>query len=185
MASERQIAANRRNGRNSSGPRSAAGKKRASQNAYRHGLASAIPLGQRLAGEIERLAHKMLAGRDGLIALACARSAAEASLELARVRHAKVALVGAIAAVGAQDPHPARDPIAEAFDRDLTGPRNRGLKTSDGATPSRPPPQELEPHDEALRRALPELMKLDRYERRAASRRARALRFLFYFKLRD
>jgi len=38
MASERQIAANRRNARKSSGPHSGAGKKRASRNAYRHGL---------------------------------------------------------------------------------------------------------------------------------------------------
>jgi hypothetical protein len=33
MASERQIAANRRNARKSTGPRSGAGKKRASRNA--------------------------------------------------------------------------------------------------------------------------------------------------------
>ena len=38
MASERQIAANRRNARKSTGPRSGAGKKRASRNAYRYGL---------------------------------------------------------------------------------------------------------------------------------------------------
>jgi hypothetical protein len=39
MASEKQIAANRRNARKSSGPRSVAGKARASRNAIRHGLA--------------------------------------------------------------------------------------------------------------------------------------------------
>ena len=38
MASERQITANRRNARNSTGPHSGAGKKRGSRNAYRHGL---------------------------------------------------------------------------------------------------------------------------------------------------
>jgi hypothetical protein len=42
MASERQIAANRRNARKSTGPRSAAGKKRASRNAYRYGLTLSI-----------------------------------------------------------------------------------------------------------------------------------------------
>jgi hypothetical protein len=42
MASERQIAANRRNARKSTGPRSGAGKKRASRNAYRHGLTLSI-----------------------------------------------------------------------------------------------------------------------------------------------
>jgi hypothetical protein len=42
MASERQIAANRQNARKSTGPRSASGKKRASWNAYRHGLSKPI-----------------------------------------------------------------------------------------------------------------------------------------------
>ena len=38
MASERQIAANRRNAQKSTGPTSGSGKKRSSKNAYRHGL---------------------------------------------------------------------------------------------------------------------------------------------------
>ena len=38
MASERQVAANRRNAARSTGPRTAAGKLRSRQNAYRHGL---------------------------------------------------------------------------------------------------------------------------------------------------
>jgi hypothetical protein len=40
MASEKQIAANRRNAQKSRGPRSVAGKARASRNAIRHGLAA-------------------------------------------------------------------------------------------------------------------------------------------------
>lgn len=39
MTSQRKMAANRRNGRKSNGPRSTAGKARASGNAFRHGLA--------------------------------------------------------------------------------------------------------------------------------------------------
>ena len=42
MASERQIAANRRNAQKSTGPRSVEGKKRASRNAYRHGFAAGV-----------------------------------------------------------------------------------------------------------------------------------------------
>jgi hypothetical protein len=42
MASEGQIAANRRNARKSTGPRSSGGRKRASRNAYRHGLTLSI-----------------------------------------------------------------------------------------------------------------------------------------------
>jgi len=40
MTSERQIAANRLNGRKSRGPRTTAGKSTASRNAVRHGLAA-------------------------------------------------------------------------------------------------------------------------------------------------
>jgi hypothetical protein len=58
MATEKQIAANRANARRSTGPKTTAGKKRASQNALRHGLAvrhcaeglrCADELGRRLA----------------------------------------------------------------------------------------------------------------------------------------
>jgi len=185
MASERQLTANRRNAANSSGPRSAGGKKRASQNAYRHGLAAAIPLAPQFAAEIERLAGKMLEGRDSPIAHAYARSVAERSVEIARVRHAKVALIETIVAFGAEDLQPALDPNA-APDLILTDPRNRGVRPDTAvpgvAAPAPSAPQQLEPHDEALRRALPELMKLDRYERRAASRRSRAFKILCNLK---
>jgi hypothetical protein len=57
MATERQIAANRRNALHSKGPRSIGGKKRASRNSIRHGFnsmrnvpdAELIRAGQRLA----------------------------------------------------------------------------------------------------------------------------------------
>jgi hypothetical protein len=189
MASKRQLTANRRNARNSSGPRSAGGKKRASRNAYRHGLAAAIPLGQQFDREVDSIARKLLDGYDSTIARAYAHSAATASLEIARVRRAKVALIETIAIFGAEDPHPPLDPMVEA-DRGLTEHRNRNLAAldmaaSDLAAPAPQPPQQLEPHEEALRRALAELVKLDRYERRAASRRARVLLCLSNFKLRE
>lgn len=42
MTSEAQVAANRRNARKSTGPKTAAGKRRVSQNAQRHGILSEI-----------------------------------------------------------------------------------------------------------------------------------------------
>jgi hypothetical protein len=43
MASEKQIAANRANAKRSTGPKTAAGKRRSSGNAFRHGLSGPLP----------------------------------------------------------------------------------------------------------------------------------------------
>src|SRR4051812_6559710 len=61
MTSERRIAANRANARRSTGPRTAAGKLRAIQNARRHGLAAVL----RAAGQrtyLESVATALCAG---------------------------------------------------------------------------------------------------------------------------
>ena len=63
MTSQRQIQANRRNSRNSLGPRSAAGKSIASRNALRHGLAALTHQQQPPSAQIERYA-KALCGDD-------------------------------------------------------------------------------------------------------------------------
>ena len=92
MASERQIAANRRNAKKSSGPRSAAGKDRASNNAYRHGLFSRRARAA-VAEETEAFARKIADRTSGAIALEHARIVAEADNELALIRDAKRALI--------------------------------------------------------------------------------------------
>ena len=63
MASKRQIAANRRNARRSTGPKSAAGKAASSANALRHGLAAAraVVLPDEDADAYERLRQGVLA----------------------------------------------------------------------------------------------------------------------------
>jgi hypothetical protein len=92
MASERQIAANRRNANKSSGPRSAAGKKRASNNAYRHGLFSKRARAA-VTEEMEALARIIAGEVTGAIAFEHASVAAEAEVELGRIRDAKRALI--------------------------------------------------------------------------------------------
>ena len=91
MASERQIAANRRNAQKSSGPRSVEGKKRASRNAYRHGLAAGVWHSRKSAAEIDALASEVAAAATGSVVAAAdaeifafARTAAQAELDLAR-----------------------------------------------------------------------------------------------------
>jgi hypothetical protein len=65
MASEQQIAANRRNAQKSTGPRSLEGKRCASRNAYRHGLAAAVGNSRKSAAEIDSLASEIAATATG------------------------------------------------------------------------------------------------------------------------
>src|SRR5215831_4884720 len=106
MASEHQIAANRRNARKSTGPRSAAGKKRAGRNAYRHGLSVSVSMSSNaaFAKELDRLVREIAGDTKDAIALERARAVAEAEFELARVRRAKVALIERVSAFGELDP---------------------------------------------------------------------------------
>jgi hypothetical protein len=59
MATDRQIAANRRNGALSRGPKTAAGKARSSRNALKHGLAIPISRDRATARKIRRAAQQM------------------------------------------------------------------------------------------------------------------------------
>jgi hypothetical protein len=104
MASERQIAANRRNARKSTGPRSGAGRKRASRNAYRHGLTLNITSTAAFAKQLNKLARKIAGDTKDAITLERARAVAHAELDLARVRRAKVALIERASAFGELDP---------------------------------------------------------------------------------
>jgi len=138
MASERQIAANRRNARKSIGPRSGAGKNRASRNAYRHGLTLSMTSTAAFAKQLDKLVREIAGNTENAIVLERARAIAQAELDLARVRRAKVALIERASAFG----------VAAA------------------TMPSHEPNRS-------------ELRQLDRYERRAAAQRERAVRNLY------
>jgi hypothetical protein len=179
MASERQIAANRRNARKSIGPRSGGGKKRASRNAYRHGLTVSITSTAAFAKQLDKLARKIAGGTEDPILLERARAIAQAELDLARVRRAKVALIERASAFGELDPpRPTLTQmisLLNAFARSrLILPRPIDLPKP-VASSATMPSQEPDRSAEAVRRVLPELRKLDRYERRAAVRRDRAV----------
>jgi hypothetical protein len=81
MASGRQIAANRRNAKKSSGPRTADGKERSRRNALSHGLSIAIRAIPTFEQDVMLLARAVAAGED--IADA-ALIAADAEIDLLR-----------------------------------------------------------------------------------------------------
>ena len=86
MASEKQIAANRRNAKCSTGPKTAAGKLRSSQNAYRHGLSLPLAHHPQMPEVIEMIAQTSsnpmgeMKGSSGMV---------HAIFDLARIRNVR------------------------------------------------------------------------------------------------
>ena len=139
MATDRQIAANRRNGSLGRGPKTSAGKARSSRNALKHGLSIPVSRDKTLRRQIMVLARILVQSEAGNV-FGQVRAAAEAELELVRAR----AVMEAV--------------LARAGN---TAEWNGGPEQGT-----------------ALIRVLPELQRLERYERRAFSKRRRALRDL-------
>ena len=177
MATERQIAANRRNANKSTGPRSRAGRKRASGNATVHGLTAILVSIPEFAEQVEKLTREIAESSNDAILLLYARDAACAEIDLARVRQIKIAFIERASSLGTLDHSPYSDTAGDA--RKFVNSILRGeppavpLRTDSLATM---PSGEPERTAEAMRRALPELIKLARYESRAAARRDRAIR---------
>ena len=173
MATERQIAANRANASKSTGPRSRAGRNRAGGNATVHGLRANLVSNTAIAEQVEKLAREIAGSVEDAILLQDARDAAYAEIDLARVRRIKLALIERVSAIGTLD-----RPVYE----NVRGVRKILDMIGRGELPRRidplatMPSGELERTAEAVRRALPELIKLNRYESRAAARRDKALR---------
>src|SRR5262245_42802733 len=171
MASERQIVANRRNARKSTGPRSGAGRERASRNAYLPDVEH--HLDRRICETVGNPCPQNRWRHQDPIKLERARAIAQAELELARVRRAKVALIERASAFGELDsPRLTEAQTTRLFNAFLGG-RLVDPKPIDASATM--PPQEPDRSAEAIRRVLPELCKLERYECRAAARRDRAI----------
>ena len=150
MASDRKIAANRRNSRRSSGPRTVAGKLTVSRNALRHGLAAATLRDAGIAAEVDRLATAVGGENADAAQREQALIIAESELTLLRVRAARTRIFQQmLLATGAPD---AQESSEQLLGRQPAGVIGRS-------------------HFEQLRR-------LERYERRAFSTRQRAIRIL-------
>jgi hypothetical protein len=135
MTSDRKIESNRKNAQKSTGPRSEAGQRRSRRNALRHGLAVAIGSDPSFSDDIKRLASALARGRSGRNIGEFAHQAAEAEIDLLRIR------------------------------------KLRALRFNTFLGNFEPKLDDRSEFDEGL-------AKLERYERRAFSRRKRALRAL-------
>ena len=97
MTSAKQIAANRENAKQSTGPKTKVGKSQSRQNALRHGLASVILEGSAEDQEVNRIARAILdPSMTDPAAIYYARQVAEAENTLRRVQKTKFELFNAL-----------------------------------------------------------------------------------------
>jgi hypothetical protein len=190
MASERQLAANRRNAQKSTGPKSESGKKRSSKNAYRHGLSIPISTAGSEA-ELKYLARQIAGEASDARIPALAERAADAQLDLERVRRVQTAMIEHALMQGASHTGPFDSYMEELRHRigqiDWPGAmRGESLPQPEMFYPSMPLPGGKEEEErrfaEAVRHILPNLTKICRYEKRAAGRRDRAIRKMVSLK---
>ena len=176
MISARKLRANRANSRRSTGPKTSAGRATAARNSRRHGLAIPIPSDPALSAEVDAMAQ-MIAGNDSPELIEAARRIAEAEVDVIRVRRARRELLSQTLSASRGRP---------------IGPRRlrQRLELLDRAvritTKGRMLPTELSDAlirmeaEEERSKMLPffghEFAIIDRYERRALSRRKFTIR---------
>jgi hypothetical protein len=176
MTGERKIRANRANAQASTGPKTARGRSHAARNALRHALSLPVYSDPILSEEVEALAREIIGTDSNPEMQELARRIAEAQIDLRRVRHARHQILSQALS----------DPDYES--ETMLGKKSalviRCLRRFD---PSAPMPDEVMeflsskpqgPYKFAtiLADKTRQLLALDRYERRALSRRKFAIR---------
>jgi hypothetical protein len=174
MTTARQIAGNRKNARNSTGPRTRNGKKASSKNAYRHGLSTSVTSIPALEKHVERLAQEI--AKADRVGLADARAVAAAEHDIRRVQRVKTALIDRFHVFGAVEPQLLFRSLGEEVRYLQLMMQDKISKLPEPPDPSATmPPTDPERLGEAMLRSHKELLRLDRYERRAIARRNRAI----------
>jgi hypothetical protein len=176
MTSERKIRANRANSRASTGPKTAHGRARVARNALRHALNLPIDSDPALSEEVGALAREIIGTDVDAERKELARRIAEAQIDLRRVRHARHQLFSETLS----DP----DYESATMQRKKLAAILRCMRVS-GAYASVPDdvmeflnskPEGPYKFAAILADKARQLLALDRYERRALSRRKFAVR---------
>jgi len=176
VTSERKIRANRANAQASTGPKTTRGRSHAARNALRHALSLPVYSDPVLSEEVEVLAREIISTDANPEIQELARRIAEAQIDLRRVRHARHQILSQ----ALSDP----DYESTAMLGKKAALAIRILRHSDLDTPMSNEVMEflsskpVGPNKFAtiLADKARQLLALDRYERRALSRRKFAIR---------
>lgn len=93
MTSDRKIQANRVNARASTGPRTSHGRGHSAKNAFRHGLSLPVQSDPTLSEKVQALARQIAGPHAGADIQMLARRVAEAEIDLCRVRSTRQQLL--------------------------------------------------------------------------------------------
>jgi hypothetical protein len=168
VSSERKIKANCENARASTGPKTAHGRARSARNAFRHGLSLPVYSNPALSEEVETLAREIAGADANAETQALARQVAEAQIDLRRVRYARHQLLShAMADSEARWKMAVLGSLLRKKAPDLSAALEKFVTST---------PQGSDKFVTIVCQETKQLLAMDRYERRALSRRKFAIR---------
>jgi hypothetical protein len=178
MISANKIRANRENARASSGPKTANGRARSARNGLRHALSLPVSSNPALSEEVAALAREIAGPAANAEMQELARRVAEAQIDLRRVRNARHQLLCAALAKPHNESRADTREKFKVFKELLTRrladtPEPAFIEKYLNTTPEGPAKFATVLSEETKR-----LVVMDRYERRALSRRKFAIRAL-------
>jgi hypothetical protein len=177
LTSERKIKANRANARISTGPKTRRGRARSAKNAFRHGLSLPVQFDQALSEEVQALARQIAGPHASAHIQILAGRIAEAQVDLRRIRYARHQFLSeALADLYRYEP-PALTRMKLRVLKQFLTPKLANVPLpafiEKFVTAAQEGPGKLAT---GLSKETKRLLALDRYERRALSRRKFAVR---------
>jgi hypothetical protein len=177
LTTERKITANRANARISTGPKTGHGRARSAKNAFRHGLSLPLQSDQALSEEVYALARQIAGPYASALFQILARRIAEAQVDLRRIRYARDQFLSAALADRYRYESRALTRMKLKVLKPFLTPKLANVPLppliEEFVTTAREGPGKFAT---VLSKETKRLLALDRYERRALSRRKFAIR---------